>query len=701
MGEQSNLKDKIEAGLRDEDSRRGRQKALSVIKPGIVRMGDLEPELRDRLREIKESSLADLSRLLDEAVCSLKDNGCRVLVADSHEEAIQYIKEIVRQGLVVKSKTNAGQEIGISRYLKEQGAEVIETDLGDRINQLAESGASHSLAPAIHIPIERVAELFASETGEKLECNTEVLVGAARKSLRGYLERADVGITGANAIVAETGSILLTENEGNIRAVSGMPPVHIVIAGVEKIVPSLEDALVVARAAAVYGLGQDIGTYVSVISGIGRCGGSTQQEAAGGLGPREVHVVLLRQGREKAIRDGFAPALYCINCGSCLNFCPVYTEIGEKFGSKYLGGRGAVFAAFHDQLQKAEEAGLDLCLGCGKCQEVCPAGINIAEMVMRLRAKVVEEKGLKPNKRLLVSLLTEDDPRRKAESARDFLKTAVSKDRLFPEVAKRTFPESAKGRRPVENPVLRVSFFAGCGVNFLRPQLGLALLDVLAAQNVEVVWHENEACCGMPLLKNGAVQEALALAKRNIALLAKDDCDYLLFVCPACAATVKNEWPLLAAREGTGLAKQAQNLAEKVMDANRFLTEILALKGEWPGGKSKVTYHDPCYLARGLGVREEPRRLLQAIKGLELVEMAEPDSCCGFASSFSFDYYDLSKRIGLRKAEMIERTGADFVATSCPGCMIHLADGLHHLASDKRVFHTIELAAAAVKGGSK
>ncbi len=693
MGERIDLKDKVEEGLQDEDSRRGRLKALSVIKPGIVRMATLEPELRDRLREIKESSLADLPRLLDEAVCSLRENGCRVLVADSHEEAVQYIKGIVRQGLVVKSKTNAGQEIGISRHLKEQGAEVIETDLGDRINQLAESGASHSLAPAIHIPIEKVAELFVSETGEKLECNTQVLVGAARKSLRGYLERADVGITGANAIAAETGSILLTENEGNIRAVSGMPPVHIVIAGVEKIVPSLDDALVVARAAAVYGLGQDIGTYVSVISGTGRCGGSTQQEAAGGLGTREVHVVLLRQGREKAIRDGFAPALYCINCGSCLNFCPVYTEIGEKFGYKYLGGRGAVFAAFHDQLQKAEEAGLDLCLGCGRCQEVCPAGINIAEMVMRLKAKVVEENGLKPTDRFFVSLLTEEELRHKIKTARGILKKAGSKDRLF--------PESAKGRSSVKNPVLRVSFFAGCGVNFLRPRLGVALLDVLAAQNVEVVRHENEACCGMPLLKNGAVQEALTLVKRNIALLAKDDSDYLLFVCPACAAAVKNEWPLLAEREGAGLTKQARGLADKVMDVNRFLTEVLAFRGEWPDGESKVTYHDPCYLARGLGVREEPRKLLQAIKGLELVEMSEPDSCCGLASSFSLDYYNLSKRIGLRKAEMIERTGADFVATSCPGCMIHLANGLHHLARGKRVFHTIELAAAAMKGGSK
>ena len=354
------LSKKIEDGLNDSESWKGRQRAFGFIRPGMQRMVKRYPELTHKLRAVKEYSIDHVDELLEQAIQSLEARGVKVYVAKTEEEARAYIANVVGKNLVVKSKSNAGKEIGITKHLMAQGAKVIETDLGDRLVQLeGKDKSTHTLAPAIHIPIEDVTTLLSNSVGRELECDLETLVRAARESLREYLTTAEVGISGANAIDAETGSIFLTENEGNIRCVTSMPRVHIAIAGIEKIVPRLTDCLTVVKAAAAYGVGQESGTYVSVIDGVSRYNNDELAFLGSGQGPEEVHVVFLTQGRHKAIDEGFAESLYCINCGSCLNFCPVYAEIGQNYGYKYLGGRGAVFAAFHGNgLDKAQEAGL-------------------------------------------------------------------------------------------------------------------------------------------------------------------------------------------------------------------------------------------------------------------------------------------------------------------------------------------------------
>jgi iron-sulfur cluster protein len=681
------------------------------------------PELRERLRSVKEYSIKNLPKLLEQAVQALEGNGCKVFIANTPEEARQYIGRIVEKGLVVKSKSNAGKEIEITKHLEGQGAQVIETDLGDRINQLAKSGASHSLAPAIHIPIERVTELFSKEAGQELECDPDALVRAARKSLRKYLEEADVGISGANAVVAETGSIFLTENEGNIRAVTSMPRIHIAIAGVEKIVPELNDGITVIKAAAAFGVGQDIGTYVSVISGPSKYTPADLEFLGHGQGPEEVHVVFLKGGRDAAIQEGFEESLYCINCGSCLNFCPVYAEIGDKYGYKYLGGRGTVFSAFHADLDKAQEAGLFLCIGCQKCLESCAVRMNTPEMISRLRAKVVNEEGLSWTKKQVFNILAENKLSKYLKLARTFQDIALKRSpegktatlrvsmetlgmpssRLVPTLAGQTFREmvKAKGRRVIEKPILRVGFFAGCMVNYVQPELGLDLLDLLGVQGIEVLIYAEEGCCGLPMLMSGATEEAKVVAKHNINLWTKDTFDYLLFVCPSCATTVKKEWGNLLEKDKDELAEKHQKLSPKVMDATQFLVDVLKLNISMQGLKRKVTYHDPCHLVRGLAVKEQPRKILQSIPGVEYVEMEDADSCCGFGGSFSLFYYDLAKRINAEKINKIKATNADYVVTSCPGCMMHIRDGIHHAGSKQKVVHTVQLVAEALRGGDK
>lgn len=387
---------RVRSGLDDKEAALGRERALGFIRGGMRKMVPRYPELSNRLRGIKSNSIENLESLLEQATSVLTQKGVKVFRAKTPEEALRHVAEIVGQGLVVKSKSNAAKEIDLVQTLQNQGAKVVETDLGDRIVQLAGSHASHSLAPAIHMTVNRVAEIFSNDLGRTFPADEEVLVEAARVSLRNYLLTADVGLSGANAIAADTGSIIVMENEGNIRAVTSLPRVHIAIAGIEKIVPTLEDALTVVRAASVFGVGQDFGTYASVISGPSRTFDLDGEEFLTGLGPEEVHVVLLEHGRWEAKERGFAETLYCINCGSCLNFCPIYREVGEQYGDKYLGGRGIITAAIQKGLKTADVSGLSLCLNCKNCTEACPSQISTPEMLNRLRAQSFMENGIAP-----------------------------------------------------------------------------------------------------------------------------------------------------------------------------------------------------------------------------------------------------------------------------------------------------------------
>lgn len=709
---QDKLKQKISEGLLDESARVGRDRALGVIKPAMLKALVKFPYMRDRLHELKHYSIEHLDELLDKVTRVMQARGTKVFVANTPQEALQYIGKIVGQGLVVKSKSNAGKEIGVVHYLEEQGAKVVETDLGDRINQLDGSAASHSLAPSIHVPIERVAKLFSKEVQETLRPELEELVRAARKSLRSFLERADVGISGANAIVAETGAIVVTENEGNIRAVTSMPKIHIAIAGVEKIVPTLQDAITVIKSAAVFGVGQDIGTYVSVLSGPSRFENDDFAFLGEAQGPREMHVVFLKTGREKSIEMGFEEALYCINCGSCLNFCPVYSAIGEKFGYKYLGGRGAVFTAMHEYLEKAQEAGLSLCMDCKRCIDACPSGIGTPAMIARLRARLTDEHGLPMAKRVALHELSAGKLPGWVKLAKSFQSLGLSaagdgmaklriptenlpSDRLVPMLAEQSFAEMVKQRKqPTRQAARRVAFFAGCVVNYIQPDLGMSLMDLLENQGVDVVTFAEEACCGIPALQSGDEADARALARSNLALLSREKFDHLLFVCPTCATTVTQEWPRLLAAE-PALAAKASEIAGKSLDISSYLVQVLGIRPPANAVAGKFTYHDSCHLARGLKVTEEPRTLIKSIPGAELVEMKEPNACCGFGGSFSMSYYNLSRKINDDKIKQIAATNADCVVAACPGCVLHLKDGVHHAGGEQKVMHIVELLAEA------
>ena len=696
---------KLERAVRNIDSKQGRDRALAVIRPNMKGMVKNFPGMQEELRVIKKNALSQLDPLVTETIAQMQKNGCKVFLAEDRAAARKYVTELVNQGPVVKSKTNVGKEIGIVSALEDRGLKVVETDLGDWINQLAGSEASHPLAPAIHIRMEKIRQMFSEIVGRELKGDVNELVGIARKQLRAVLETASFGITGANAIAADTGAIILTENEGNIRAVTTLPRVHIVVAGINKIVPTLEDGFKVVQAAAVYGVGQDIGTYVSTVAGPAK--GADRH-----FGPEEVHVILVDNGRTKAIEEGFGEAFYCINCGSCQNFCPVYDSIGNSFGSKYIGGIGIIQTAFTESLSKAEECGLSACLGCGTCLEVCPNKIDTPEMINRLRNRVLIDKGLPFSKRYFLQQLLPEQKR--LENAAKFgakmkgpmfkavddkgIKVRLGptniRKRLLPEFAKKSFLASVPEIAKVKNHKLKVAFYTGCLVNIAYTSIGFAAVKILSHKEVEVVTPKAQQCCGLPLLKNGDLAGTQNLAKKNIDIFNSLDVDAVINVCASCGSTIKNEYPEILKKDAS-YYKKALQLADKTVDITKFLVDGLKLtEDDFKSSEkvSTVTYHDPCHLRVAQGVSDEPRKLL-SIAGMDYVEMQGAENCCGFGGTVSLDHYTLTQEISGAKAKSAVATGADVLCSACPGCIATLSDGIYQKGSSIPVKHLVELLA--------
>ena len=272
------------------------------------------------------------------------------------------------------------------------GLEVIETDLGEFLVQAADELPSHIVAPALHITRERAAELIGGVTGQELPPDPDTLVGAARVYLRDKFIAADAGITGANALVASTGSVMLVSNEGNARLCSSLPPLHIVVAGVDKLVATMTDAAATLDMLPASATGQTMSSYVSFISGPSRSADIEMSLSLGVHGPRDVHIVLLDNGREAMRRDpDFQTALQCVRCGACSNICPAYQQVGgHAMGHIYSGPIGLLLTPFHHGIENV--AGPQaLCAGCGACATVCPAGIPIPELIQEVRTRAVAD----------------------------------------------------------------------------------------------------------------------------------------------------------------------------------------------------------------------------------------------------------------------------------------------------------------------
>ena len=343
------------------------------------------PAWLDAVEAVRSHTIANLDHYVAQFADNVERLGGQVYCAADAAEAREYVAALVkRKGarLVVKSKSMVTEEIALNEALEAIGAEVVETDLGELIVQLAGEKPFHIVAPAAHKSLAQIRDLFSTLAGEELAADAGVLTTFARRVLREKFLAADVGISGCNFGVAATGTVVLVTNEGNGRMTTTLPQTHIVVMGVERLVPDLQSLEPILAVLPWAGAGERITAYVTAINGPRRPGD--------GDGPEELHVVLVDNGRSSILGSKYEKILHCIRCGACLDVCPVYRKIGgHAYDSTYPGPIGAVLSPLLDGLERHPELPFASSL-CGACSEVCSARIPLADYLLELRADAVE-----------------------------------------------------------------------------------------------------------------------------------------------------------------------------------------------------------------------------------------------------------------------------------------------------------------------
>jgi L-lactate dehydrogenase complex protein LldF len=367
----------------------------AAVPKGKQQFSQLE-NARKMAKIYKWEAIEHLDQSLLQFEQQFKQKGGEVIWAENEKQAQEAILTICREAAcktVVKSKSMATEEIHLNEFLESQGIESIETDLGEYIQQLDEEPPYHIVTPAMHKSKEDVARLFASKLGCAPNLTPEQLTQVARHNLRKKYVEAEVGITGANFLLADTGSIALTENEGNGRLSCAFPKVHIVVAGIEKVLPSIRNLSLFWPLLSTYGTGQQVTVYNSII------GGPSGQEEPNG--PNKMYVILLDNGRTELMADAKSrEALYCIRCGSCLNACPVYKNIGgHSYLTTYSGPIGKVITPWLRGMHQYSHLSAASSL-CGNCTEVCPVRINLHELLLHNRHEAVVQGESKLTERL-------------------------------------------------------------------------------------------------------------------------------------------------------------------------------------------------------------------------------------------------------------------------------------------------------------
>jgi L-lactate dehydrogenase complex protein LldF len=360
----------------------------AVVPQGKAQFDDLM-DAREHAKNTKWRAIEKLDVMLEQFENNISARGAKVIWAETAEDALQEIAKICKTKnckTLVKSKSMVTEEIHLNKFLAKQGIESVETDLGEYIQQLDDEPPYHIVTPAMHKSKEDVAKLFAAKLNVPEGLSPQQLTLVAREKLRKKYVEAEVGITGANFLIADTGSISITENEGNGRLSSAFPKTHIVITGIEKVIPSINDLALFLPLLATFGTGQQLTVYNTIISG------PKQKNETDG--PEEMYVILLDNGRTNLLANAKTrEALYCIRCGACLNACPVYKNIGgHSYDTTYSGPIGSVITPHLKNLKEYKHLSYASSL-CGNCTEVCPVRINLHELLLENRYESVAEGG--------------------------------------------------------------------------------------------------------------------------------------------------------------------------------------------------------------------------------------------------------------------------------------------------------------------
>ena len=556
-------KSEIENQRRAFDETRNRQ------KQNLALMGDLE-KIKEQVKRIRSEAVGNWD-LLEKAIGRLEKNQFTVIRAADAQEACEIVlREIGEERLVVKSKSNISKEIGLTPFLRQRDIEIIETDIGDRIAQMAGHRASHYTGPIVHLSRNEIAEILSKHLGKEVRPIPEEEMEAVREDLEPYLRSAKIGITGANAIAADEGAALILHNEGNVTRVRTRSK-HILLTSIDKIYPRLEDAILMLRLETYLATGAIFPSFIDIIGGRSKSADIEKTPFYGMHDPSSLVLILLDNGRRRLLEEkkDSADLLYCIGCGNCLLDCPTYTAVGPSFGTDgMLGGRGVALSCLQRGLEVGIEDGLFLCTTCGLCGEVCPVGIDGGKRLKDLRRSSLELPPLRSQLQEVTQVGetidthgTPTEPWRKESSS--LLK------RKRPWCSTSDVWDGRRRRRP---PPMRLSSSKQLGVDF-------TLVD--------------EVCCE-------AVKEEIGLPadpermRQNIERMKTAGGREILFLCPTCLKTFQDD----DRSHPTGLTFTP--LSSYLREHFRFT----------PSEKDPeiVTYHDPCHLGRGLGkVRHNER----------------------------------------------------------------------------------------------
>ncbi|WP_435146073.1 LUD domain-containing protein [Halobaculum sp. P14] len=677
-----------------------------------ARRDDIE-ELRAESRRIKEDAIERLPELIETVRDSVEANGGEVYLADDAADANRYITEVVEArgaDSVAKSKSMTTEEIEVNDALEAAGVDVTETDLGEFVLQVADEAPSHLVGPAFHKSREEIADLFNAhfDTDEPLR-TAEDLTQFARDHVGERIREADVGMTGANFVAAESGSIALVTNEGNARKCAVTTDTHVAVAGVEKLIPSVEDLPAFAELIAKAGGGQDVATYLSVLTPPVDSPtidfDAPDEPLSGGGDDREFHLVLLDNGRmEMRDDDDLRETLYCIRCGACANSCANFQHVGgHAFGGEtYTGGIATGWEAGVHGLDSAAEFN-DLCTGCSRCVDACPVKIDIPWINTVVRDRV--NRGADPDRfdSLVEGLTPDDDPGGVDPQKRLFgnfgtlarlgsatapvsnwvadlgpVRAAV--DRLLGVDRRRDLPsfrretlrdwfagrDADAGSAPADGPDRSVVLYPDAYTNYVLVDRGKAAVRTLEALGVDVELapcHES----GRAPLSQGMIETARANAVRVADSLDPylDDGRDVVVVEPSDLAAFRREYDrLLPADRADRIADNSYEVMEYVFGLLENGADASALTG---GGA--VAYHSHCQ-QRTLGLDAHTEAVLTEL-GFDVV--TSDVECCGMAGSFGYksEYYELSVDVGETLRDQFVDAGVDDRELVASGASCH------------------------------
>lgn len=653
-------------------------------------------EYKKKARAIREECLKHLPQLILKFTEEAKKAGASVYHFSTPSQALNQIDKIARKKqakLIVKAKSMVSEEIKLNDFLEKKGYKVVETDLGEWIVQLAKERPSHITAPALHKTKEEVAEILAKELNIPVPPEAEEIVNVAREKMREYFVKADIGISGANLAVAESGTIMIISNEGNARLVTTLPPVHIALLTTEKFVETLEQATTLAKTLTLASSGHKLTSYVSFITGPS-CTTDIEKELVIGVhGPKELHIIILDNERLKLTKDEeLKEILYCLKCGGCMLVCPVFQTVGGHVfgGPVYQGGIGLLMSTMNYALKKIAPL-FDFCADCKKCEVFCPVEIPIGELILKLKSKIgpnLKERGISTifcRKFLSDIGVKFFQTLQKPWQKNGYLKNLPflwAKGKSLPALnLKKTIPSAEKKKA-------KVYLFQGCLTKFFFPEIRESVITTISHYGLEVVCPSEQGCCGAPSFHVGDKKGVPKQALRNIASFEKENPDYILTVCPTGNAMLKKTYPKIEAK--------SDKWKKKIFD----FTEFLVFMGFLPEKKKKeateIFYHYPCHYVNELKIGDKPKKLFKAL-GFKVKEEEEPFTCCGFCGVFSFKHPEISARIWERKKQNILETQSNLIATDCPGCLFQLKANLEKEDRSFKIFHTAELCSEALE----